>query len=74
MLASMAKKKPTTGGPRSNRKGVQVNGYIPEQVKRLMEQLAEKNHRTFTGEMIVAFEKHLEANGLWPPTEDDQED
>lgn len=65
MIVRMGKKKKPTVGARSPRNGVQVNGYVPEQIKMLMEQLAKRNHRSFTGEMIVAFENHLRENGLF---------
>lgn len=65
MVTVMSEPQNRQSKPRG-RKGVAISAYIPQRIKDLMELLGERNHRTFTGELIVALEEHLRQNGLLP--------
>jgi TraY domain len=65
MLDTMAKKKPRGRG-RKAYAAFRLDANLIEQ----LEALALRNRRTKTMELVIALEKHLEENGLWPPQQE----
>jgi hypothetical protein len=44
---------------------------FPKDVEEAMQELAERDRRSFAMEVIIACEEYLAKHGLWPPTDDD---
>lgn len=61
-------KKPK-GRPKGRRPAVAVQVRMPPDVSAAIESLAAKNHRTRNGEIMIAVEKHLRDEGVWPHKE-----
>lgn len=68
----MDKKKPKPRGrkPSGGRQGVQLNLYLPRDVRVCLGELAERNARTITAEVVRALVKHFRDEGVqYPPGE-----
>lgn len=61
----MAKKKP--GRPPGRRPTIALQARIPEEMHQALGRLAEHTRRTRNTELVIALEKHLKAEGFWPP-------
>jgi len=48
----------------NERRGTPMQIYLPAELKEAMAALAERNHRKLTGEVVLALENHLAANGV----------
>lgn len=58
-MPTMAKKKPKP-------KTVPVYLRLPVVLKQAMEELAEEERRNFSGQVVIAFEEHLQKRGKLP--------
>jgi hypothetical protein len=66
MLTTMARKKTKSEAADRHASGFMVR--LPEVYREQLRLLRPKTRRTMTEEIKMAIEKHLEAEGLWPPT------
>lgn len=67
-MVAMTTPVPNHGGKRKpNRQGVPLHIWIPPALRDAIDALAERNRRPLTNEVVMALEKHLAAEGLWPP-------
>lgn len=69
-MLDMAKRRKTdddASKPKPNRTGVPLYVYVPPEIRSAIDELAERNRRPLTSEVLIALEAHLKAAGLWPP-------
>lgn len=67
-MTVMAKKKPS--GDRHKKKQTQLR--LHPLLRAQLEKLVERKLTTMASEITEALRKHLEANNLWPPREDEE--
>jgi hypothetical protein len=66
------KKMPGTKAPR---KGKTIGAWIPTKAKEVLEELAERNDRSLTSEIMRALRRHFEAEGVeWTREMEKEED
>jgi hypothetical protein len=54
--------------PPPNRTGVPLYAYIPPALRDALDALVARNRRSITAEVQIALERHLQAEGMWPPS------
>jgi hypothetical protein len=69
MLASMSKPKKRGRPKKEYPASVPTSIRFPPDYLSALQALAERNHRSLTGELLVALDAHLRAAGLWPPAD-----
>lgn len=52
-----------------NRTGLSLHVYLRPQLRRVIEQAADRNRRSLTEEVSIALERYLQSEGLWPPSD-----
>lgn len=65
MASTMSKKKPTS--PPSDRHASTRMVRLPVELHDMVKALARRNRRSLTGEVMLALEAHLRAQGVEPP-------
>ncbi len=63
IMVCMSKKKPN-----DRHLAPRITLRLPSKESEILKQLAERNERTLTAEILRALRKHFTEEGLWPPS------
>lgn len=68
-MDTMPRRDKQTAGARKKprRTGRNLQAWIPAELRDAVDASANRNRRSLTTEVIIALEKYLSSEGLWPP-------